>query len=128
MRVAALARPRLSVSVAAVGLGLCALVPARAATADDLHSQALSAEGDISTAITELNSASRLTGHAPAPYKRGDKRAFNALVGERGAEHGPDRTYAQNDNPASPAKDSRSAAEPLQLVMSATSSGAGSQS
>jgi polar amino acid transport system substrate-binding protein len=38
MRVAALARPRLSVPVAAAGLCLCALVPARAGAADNPHS------------------------------------------------------------------------------------------
>jgi Cytochrome C oxidase, cbb3-type, subunit III len=140
MMVAAFARPRWSVSIAAVGLSLCALAPAWAAPADDPHSQASSAEGDISAAIIELDSASRLMAHDPAPYKRGDQRAFNALVGESGGGHARqvgnpgdatgalNRTYAQNDKPASPAKDSRAAGDPPHPVMSAASSGPGSQS
>ncbi len=55
--------------------------------AENPHNQALAALDDINAAVGEINSASRLTEHAPEPYKSAAQRALDALVGTNGKEH-----------------------------------------
>jgi mono/diheme cytochrome c family protein len=76
-------------SAAAAVASLVALGSAGAAVRDteSPHNQALAALDDIEAAVGQIDSASRLTEHAPEPYKSAAQRALNALVGTSGTEH-----------------------------------------
>jgi mono/diheme cytochrome c family protein len=73
-------------SAAAAVASLLALGAAVGKT-ESPHNQALAALDDIKAAVGELDSASRLTEHAPEPYKSAAQRALNALVGAKATEH-----------------------------------------
>jgi mono/diheme cytochrome c family protein len=75
---------RLLTIAGACGVAAFAVMVGRAAAGEQMrspHQEALLALSDIDAAISELNSASRLTATNAAPYQRAAQRAANALLG-----------------------------------------------